>query len=117
MASHSTGTHSTSVYFPCAWTSRIDDGIVVLVHHFYVLRCADGSLYVGETAALDDRIRLHNIGRGPTFTRIRRPVALAYSETHDSRAAAVNRERQVKRWTRAKKEALVAGDLSLLKKL
>jgi predicted GIY-YIG superfamily endonuclease len=87
------------------------------VHYFYILRCADASLYVGETAALDDRVRLHNTGRGPTFTRIRRPVALVYSETHKSREAALNRERQVKRWTRAKKEALVAGNLAALKRL
>jgi putative endonuclease len=100
-----------------ASTPYSDDGIVVLVHYFYILRCADAALYVGETAALDERMRLHNSGRGPTFTQIRRPVVLAYSETHDTRASALNRERQVKRWTRAKKEALVAGDLDTLKKL
>jgi predicted GIY-YIG superfamily endonuclease len=87
------------------------------VHYFYILRCADASLYVGETAALDERIRLHNEGHGPAFTRLRRPVALAYSEIHGSRVTASRRERQVKRWTRAKKEALIAGDLKELKRL
>jgi predicted GIY-YIG superfamily endonuclease len=77
----------------------------------------NASLYLGQTESLDERVRVHNMGRGPRFTRMRRPVALVYSEDHDNRAAAMNRERQVKRWTRAKKEALVAGDFAALKKL
>ena len=48
---------------------------------------------------------------------MRRPVILAYCETHPTRDAALNRERQLKRWTRAKKEALVAGDMARLKAL
>ena len=81
------------------------------------MRCADQSLYVGQTDALEERVRAHNMGRGPRFTQIRRPVVLAYYENYDSRAAAMSRESQVKRWSRAKKEALVAGDLVRLKKL
>lgn len=96
---------------------RTDDGIVVAMHYFYILRCADGSLYIGETAALDERIQHHNSGRGPVFTRARRPVVLVYSETHDSRVAVRKRERQVKRWTRGKKEALIEGDRLALKRL
>lgn len=42
---------------------------------------------------------------------------LAYSESHPTRASALTRERQLKKWTRAKKEALIAGDLPLLKRL
>ena len=87
------------------------------MHYFYIVRCADGSLYIGETAAIDERIQQHNWGRGPNFTRARRPVVLVYSEAHDSRVAARKRERQLKRWTRAKKEALIEGDLSALKRL
>jgi predicted GIY-YIG superfamily endonuclease len=44
-------------------------------------------------------------------------VQLVYSELHADRPAALRRERQLKRWTRAKKEALIAGDLALLKRL
>ena len=87
------------------------------MHYFYILRCADASLYVGQAADLEERVHAHNIGRGPRFTRVRRPVALVYSEPHADRKAAMRRERQVKRWTQAKKEALVAGDLDRLKKL
>jgi putative endonuclease len=59
----------------------------------------------------------HNDGRGSSFTARRRPVQLVFTEEHDCREAALARERQLKRWTRAKKEALIAGDLALLKQL
>lgn len=87
------------------------------MHYFYILRCADTSLYIGQTERIDERVRAHNMGRGPKFTRVRCPVELVYSEAHRDRAAAMSRERQVKRWSRAKKEALVAGDLATLKRL
>jgi predicted GIY-YIG superfamily endonuclease len=83
----------------------------------YILRCADGLLYIGETGDLTLRIRGHHEGRACGFTTKRRPVVLVYTETYASREAAVKRERQLKRWTRAKKEALIAGDPVRLKKL
>jgi predicted GIY-YIG superfamily endonuclease len=87
------------------------------VHYVYILRCADGLLYVGETRDLDWRVDRHNDGRACQFTRGRGPVQLVYSEPHADRPAALRRERQLKRWTRAKKEALIAGDRALLKQL
>ena len=87
------------------------------MHYLYILRCADASLYVGQTASVDERVQAHNMGRGPRFTQTRRPVALAYTETYDDQVVAMKRERQLKGWSRAKKEALVAGDLVRLKKL
>ena len=83
----------------------------------YILRCADNSLYVGATANLESRLAKHNEGSACTFTATRRPVMLVYSETHLTREVAFERERQIKRWTRAKKETLIAGDWKLLKKL
>ena len=83
----------------------------------YILRCADNSLYVGETDDLDARLSKHRDGTASMFTARRLPVTLAYFETHASRATALRRERQLKRWTRAKKDALIAGDLALLKRL
>ncbi len=59
----------------------------------------------------------HNEGRGAAFTFKRRPVQLRYSELFHSEREAVQRERQLKRWSRAKKEALVLGDLDQLKKI
>ncbi len=83
----------------------------------YIRRCSDGSLYIGQTSDLATRERLHNEGRGGSYTSRRRPVVLVYSEPHGSQRAAVDRERQLKRWTRAKKEALIDGDFATLKRL
>jgi predicted GIY-YIG superfamily endonuclease len=44
-------------------------------------------------------------------------VTLVHAERHADRPRALSRERQLKRWTRAKKEALIAGNLALLKRL
>jgi putative endonuclease len=57
-------------------------------------------------------VAVHNAGRGPAFTSNRRPVTLVFTEPHSTRASAVRRERQLKRWSRAKKEALIDGDLA-----
>src|SRR5690606_28470348 len=66
---------------------------------------------------LDLRLIKHQEGSASRFTACRRPVTLVYFEEVPNRFAALARERQVKRWTRAKKEALVAGNLTLLKRL
>ena len=79
-------------------------------HFVYILSCSDGTLYVGSTSDLVERERVHNEGRGPKYTAGRTPVRVVYSEAHESRAAAQNREAQLKRWSHAKKQALVDGD-------
>ena len=81
----------------------------------YILRCAEHSLYVGETGDLELRLSKYQAGSACSFTARRRPVALVYCETQATRDAALKRERQLKRWTRAKKEALIAGDSARLK--
>ncbi len=83
----------------------------------YVLRCTDGSFYVGETNDVLSRLARHNNGTGATHTAMRRPVQLVYVEEYSNRDDCLKRERQLKRWTRAKKEALVAGDATTLKTL
>ena len=82
--------------------------------HVYIVRCADGSLYVGHADNVSARIARHNSGRGAAFTAARRPVRPVYTESFPTTEAAVLREQQLKRWSRAKKEALAAGDLALL---
>ena len=57
----------------------------------------------------EQRVRLHNLGRGARYTRGRRPVALVYAEAFVTRGAALRREYQVKRWSRARKKALCSG--------
>jgi len=93
-----------------------DDAIVVRVPFVYILRCADDSFYVGSTHDPESRESVHNCGRGALFTRRRRPVTLVCTEAFASMPGAVARERQLKRWTRAKKQALISGDLVQLKR-
>ncbi len=88
-----------------------------MTFHVYILLCADGSYYVGQTSDLDERLATHQSGGGPTYTSARLPVQLVYSETFPSRAQAMTRESQLKKWSRAKKEALISGDGETLRRL
>jgi predicted GIY-YIG superfamily endonuclease len=83
----------------------------------YILVCADGSLYVGQTRNLSERLAAHQAGRAARHTRERLPVRVVYSEKCASAVEATQRERQIERWTRAKKLALIAVDLERLKRL
>ncbi len=83
----------------------------------YILRCADGSLYVGYTEDLASRVRVHNEGRGGAYTSARRPVVVVYAEECATLAEACDRERRIKRWSGKKKEALIARDNQTLKDL
>ena len=85
--------------------------------HVYILRCCDDSLYVGVTIDIVERLARHNDGRGSVFTAARRPVALVYTEGYAAAKPAFERERQLKKWRHAKKEALIAANVALLKKL
>lgn len=80
----------------------------------YILRCAGGTFYVGHTDDVLARVAAHNDGVGANYTAARRPVHLVYAEACGSKAAALARERQMKRWSGKKKEALATGDSSLL---
>ena len=80
----------------------------------YIVRCADGTLYVGHTEDLASREQIHNDGKGAKYTAARRPVRMVYAEEHASLESAIARERQLKRWSREKKEALIGGDRTAL---
>jgi predicted GIY-YIG superfamily endonuclease len=82
----------------------------------YMVRCADGTLYTGIARDPQLRVTVHNSGKGAKYTRSRLPVSLVYSEQCDSLSAALKRERQLKPWSRAKKEALIAGARQRLKR-
>ena len=83
--------------------------------HVYILRCADGRYYVGITRdSLDHRVAQHNAGSFGGFTKRRRPVRLVYSQQFDRIVDAIAAERQLKGWSRAKKEALMSGDFDRL---
>jgi len=85
--------------------------------HVYILRCADGSYYAGHTDNLESRIAAHHHSAILGFTSTRRPVKLVFSEQFQSRADAIGREKQIKRWSRAKKQALINSDWNRLTEL
>jgi predicted GIY-YIG superfamily endonuclease len=73
----------------------------------YIVRCADHTLYTGSAKDPQARLALHNAGRGARYTAGRRPVTLVYTEACESLGAALRREHELKRWPRAKKDALI----------
>jgi putative endonuclease len=80
----------------------------------YMLRCADGSYYVGSARGddLGRRVGEHEAGAYPGYTKSRRPVTLVWCEHFQQITDAVLFERQLKGWSRPKKEALIRGDWS-----
>jgi len=75
--------------------------------HVYILICSDGSYYVGYAQDVEARLLRHNAGRGSAWTRRRLPVRLAYLEPAPDEQSAMAREAQLKRWSHAKKHALI----------
>jgi superfamily II DNA or RNA helicase/predicted GIY-YIG superfamily endonuclease len=87
------------------------------VGYMYILECADGSFYTGSTKNLSLRIDEHKKGKASKHTAYRLPVKLIYYETFDRIDNAFNREKQIQKWSRAKKIALIKKDIELLKRL
>ncbi|GAA1750920.1 GIY-YIG nuclease family protein [Agromyces humatus] len=85
--------------------------------HLYILRCRDGSFYVGSTIDLDRRIAQHAHGEGAAYTRRRLPVVLVYHQQFDRIEQAYSAEKQVQNWSRAKRIALIEGRFELLPSL
>lgn len=80
-----------------------------MFYYFYMLRCADNSLYSGITNNIERRLKEHNSGsaRSAKYTRAKQPVLLVYQELYPNLKEALSREREVKKWTKAKKEQLI----------
>jgi putative endonuclease len=88
------------------------------VMSLYILLCSDDTLYTGVSSNLENRIIQHQTGFFKTcYTFSRRPVKLLFHEQFDDFLLAFDWEDRIKRWSRAKKYALIAGDFELLKKL
>jgi len=83
----------------------------------YMLRCADGSYYVGHTDELERRVALHQAGEVDGYTQRRRPVELVWCQETATREEALAAELRVKGWSRVKKEALIEEDWSRIKEL
>ncbi|WP_417621874.1 GIY-YIG nuclease family protein [Parasphingorhabdus sp.] len=75
-----------------------------------MLLCADGKFYTGHTDDLERRVAEHSNGGYCKFTSPRRPIELVWSETFSTREEALSAELTAKKWSQAKKRALIAGD-------
>jgi len=85
--------------------------------YMYILECADGSYYVGSTVNLKLRLQQHQNGEGANHTKKRLPVKLVYFEEFTRIQDAFYREKQVQKWRRVKKEALIFGQFNTLSDL
>lgn len=75
----------------------------------YILRCGDGTLYTGIAVDARKRLEMHRSGKGAKYTRGRSPLELVYVEQCQNHPAALRRELEVKKLSRAEKEALIAA--------
>lgn len=90
-----------------------------MAYYVYVLRTSLNTLYIGQTNNLEKRIKEHRskATKSAKYIKYFDTCALVYSETYPTRQDAMQREWQMKKWSRSKKEALISGNLDLLKKL
>jgi putative endonuclease len=89
------------------------------MYYVYILRSTDNNLYIGQTNDINRRTTEHNSHstKSAKFTKEHELFSLVYQEQFYTRLESMRREKQLKGWTRAKKEALISGNLELLKKL
>ena len=90
----------------------------VMYHEYftYILRCADDSYYIGVTNDYERRVAEHQAGINfSSYTHDRRPVELVHLEAFRDIRDAIAREKQIQKWSRRKKEALINGDMQKLR--
>ena len=71
--------------------------------YVYIILCADGSFYTGNTKNIDARTRLHASGKGARYTKMHKLQKVAYLELFDSRVKAMRREKEIKKLTHQQK--------------
>ena len=77
--------------------------------YMYILLCSNNTYYTGSTIDLEKRIIEHQMGNGANHTKKYQPVELVYFEEYRKVSDAFTREKQVQKWRREKKEALING--------
>jgi len=80
-----------------------------MIYFTYIIRCRDGSFYTGITWNLEKRLREHNLRIKSCLQKNKVPVKLAWYEKFSNRIEAAKREREIKGWTRKKKEKLISS--------
>ncbi|MFD2541164.1 GIY-YIG nuclease family protein [Lacinutrix gracilariae] len=84
-------------------------------YYVYILKCSDNSYYTGITNNLDKRYKEHVFGKyRDCYTFKRRPLEIQFHESFNDVLQAIYFEKKIKKWTRAKKEALINGDYNRL---
>ncbi len=88
-------------------------------HYFiYILKCSDGTYYTGVTSNLEKRVLQHKIGHYKnSYTSNRQPVELVFHTSFFDINEAIRKEKQIKKWSKRKKEALIRGEYQLLPNL
>jgi len=81
----------------------------------YILQCSDGSFYIGHTDDLKKRVYQHQMNHYKCYTSKKLPVNLVFYETFGSRDEAIAAERQIKGWSRIKKQALIEGNFDKIR--
>ncbi|WP_281224973.1 GIY-YIG nuclease family protein [Flavobacterium aquiphilum] len=83
--------------------------------YVYILKCSDSSYYTGVTSDLTQRLFRHVSAYYPDcYTANRRPLELVFYCEFTDIGIAIDKEKQIKKWSRAKKEALIKGDFDAL---
>ena len=86
--------------------------------YVYILKCSDGTYYTGVTSKLSQRLFQHDTGYFPDcYTQKRRPLELVFYAEFTDISIAIEKEKQIKKWSKAKKEALIRGDYDALPNL
>ena len=88
-----------------------------LTNYVYLLRCTNCTIYVGQTHDIESRMERHRSGTGARHTAQNKQFEVIYTEGPMSFDDALARERQLKKWSRAKKQALAGGNLDQLRQL
>lgn len=83
----------------------------------YILLCEADKLYTGSTRDIEKRFHQHCNGEGANYTKKFKPIRIVYLEGHTRIDYAYNREKQIQRWSRGKKDALIKGEWDELKEL
>jgi len=87
-------------------------------YYVYILKCIDKTYYTGITSNLTQRIQDHHLGKHPdAYTFYRRPLQLVFFCEFTNVNMAITTEKQIKKWSRVKKEALINDEYDKLPNL
>ncbi len=88
------------------------------IFYVYILKCSDGTYYTGITSDLEKRVESHKSGKHKdSYTSSRRPLSLAFYCEFTEPQKAIETEKQIKKWSKAKKKALILGEFERLPNL